>query len=178
MHSFYDPELSQPKSFMISIHFRPKQLCLGGIKFVNFHVILGIFVGRNGKLHANHAKLLYNLRRHLIWIQIYKHQLNPKQQRRTYIMYVQSILDYQLLAIWPSINKEQRQQRTWTVYKGARFILEAPTTVDGSIHRREAHVIPPAERFEELLMKPYYRITRKRANITQKTLKEVRSQVP
>jgi len=117
---------------------------------VKSHRILGIVVGRNGKL----------LRRHLIWIQIYKRQLNPKQRRRTYIMYVQSILDYQLLAIWPSLNKEQRQQLTRTGYKGARFILQAPATVDGSICCREAHIFPPAERYEILLMKRYYRIRR------------------
>jgi len=145
---------------MIPLHFRPKQLCLGGIKFVNSHRILGIVVGRNAKLHANHAQLSHKLRRHLIWIQIYKRQLNPKQRRRTYIMYVQSILDYQLLAIWPSLNKEQRQQLTRTVHKGARFILQAPATVDGSICCREAHIFPPAERYEILLMKRYYRIRR------------------
>jgi len=148
IYSLYDTELSEPKSLMIPLHFRPKQLCLGGIKFVNYHRILGIGVGRNGKLHANHAQLLHKSRGHLIWIQIYKRQLNPKQRRRTYIMYVQSILDYQLLAIWPSLNKEQRQQLTRTVYKGARFIFQAPATIDGSICCRETHILPPAERYE------------------------------
>jgi len=127
---------------------------------VKSHRILGIVVGRNGKLHGNHAQLLHKLLRHLILIQIYKRQLNPKQQRRTYIMYVQSILDYQLLAIWPSFNKEQRLQLTRTGYKGARFILQAPATVDGSICCREAHIFPPAERYEILLMKRYYPIRR------------------
>jgi hypothetical protein len=37
---------------MILIHFGPKQLCLGGIKFVNSHRILGIVVGGNGRLPA------------------------------------------------------------------------------------------------------------------------------
>jgi hypothetical protein len=158
--SLYDAELSEAKSFMIPLHFRPKQLCLGGIKFVKSHRILGIVLGRNGNLPANHAQLLHKLRRHLIWIQIYKRQLNPKQRRGTYILYVQSILDYQLLAIWPSLNKEQRQQLTRTFYKGARFILQAPPTVDGSICCREVHIFPPAERYEILLMKRYYRMRR------------------
>ena len=109
-------------------------------KFVNPHGILGIVVGRDGKLHANHAQLLHKLRRHLIWIQICKRQVNPKQRRRTYIMYVQSILDYELLAIWPSLSKEQRQQLTRTVNKGARFILQEPATVEGCICWREAHI--------------------------------------
>ena len=76
IYSLYDTELSEPKSLMIPLHFRPKQLCLGGIKFVNYHRILGIGVGRNGKLHANHAQLLHKLWRHLIWTQIYQRQLN------------------------------------------------------------------------------------------------------
>jgi hypothetical protein len=116
---------------------------------VNSHRILGIVVRRNEKLHASHAQLWHELRRHLIWIQIYKRQLNPKQRRRTYIMYV---LDYQHLAIWLSLNKEQRQQLTWTVYKGAQFILQAPATVDGSISCREEHILPPAKRYEILLI--------------------------
>jgi hypothetical protein len=41
-------------------------------------------------------------------------------------MYVQSILEYQLLANWPSLGKEQGQQLIRTVYKEARFILKAP----------------------------------------------------
>jgi hypothetical protein len=62
------------------------------------------------------------------------------------------------LPLWPSLNKEQRQQLTRTVYKGARFILQAPATVDGSICCRKAHILPPAERYATLLMRRYYRI--------------------
>jgi hypothetical protein len=42
-------------------------------------------------------RIVAPVRRQLIWIQLYKRQLNPKQRRRTYMMYLQSILDYQLL---------------------------------------------------------------------------------
>jgi len=45
VYSLYDSEVSEPKSFIIPIHITPKQLCLGGIKFVNSHRILGIVVG-------------------------------------------------------------------------------------------------------------------------------------
>jgi len=45
--------------------------------------------------------------RHLIWIQICQRQLNPKQRRRTYMIHVQSILEYQLLALY--VNK------TWQI---------------------------------------------------------------
>ena len=124
------------------------------------------------------------------------------------------------LAIWPSLYKEQRKQLTSTMYKGERFILQAPATVEGSICSREADILPRAERYEILVMNRYYRIrsqkedqltvatllyalthstrslsgsysslrykvlpgarssTRKRSNIAQKTLKELRSQVP
>jgi hypothetical protein len=49
----------------------------------------------------------------------------------TFIMYIQPILNYQVLAISPSLNKEQGQQLTRTVYKGARFILQAHAIIDG-----------------------------------------------
>jgi hypothetical protein len=68
------------------------------------------------------------------------------------------LLNYQLLVIWPSLNKEQHQQFTRTVYKGARFILQAPAAVDGSICCREAHILSPAQRYEILRMKRYDRI--------------------
>ena len=55
IYSLYDDKPSEPKSFMLSICFRPKQHCLAGIKLVNFHRILGIVVGMNGKLHGNHG---------------------------------------------------------------------------------------------------------------------------
>lgn len=131
---------------MIPIHSRPKQLCLGGIKFVNSDRILCIVVGRSGKLDAYHAHLLHKLRWKLIWIQMYNRQLNRKQRCRTNIMYVQSIRDYLLLPIWQSLDTKQHQQLARTVYKGAWFIFWAPATVDGS-------------RCEIILIKRYYRIT-------------------
>jgi hypothetical protein len=62
MYSLYDAELSEAKSFMIPIHFWPKELCLGGNKFVDSRPILGIVARRKGKLSANHAQLLQKLR--------------------------------------------------------------------------------------------------------------------
>jgi hypothetical protein len=52
IYSLYDAELSEPKSFMIAQHFRRKEICLGGIKFVNSHRILGIDLSLSGAAHS------------------------------------------------------------------------------------------------------------------------------
>jgi hypothetical protein len=61
-------------------------------------------------------------------------------------MYVQSIPDYQFLEMWPILyKKKQDKQLTRTIYKGERFILRSAANVDGSICRRKAHIVSPAD---------------------------------
>jgi hypothetical protein len=121
--------------------------CLGGIKFITSHKILGIIFQRNLKFGEDVEQVIIKCRKLLSWIHIYRSKLSIKQKRLAYILYVQSFLDYHNNVIWPYLNQSQRFRLSRIPYRAARLLLRAPSTIDGEICCREAKILSPKHRF-------------------------------